>query len=528
MSGLLEIPDLTSGQVYGIKTFDGGSAKMQRLPLIPEIFNANNVEELLRLLTEPAMANLLLQFANDLRQAEGNYEEAAYAINNLVNNSQNYLSKISEKGGLTNKERKGINFALRYVFAAMFKTAGNMTMLWGGWTKDPDVNSIEVVRATDINLSKGDFGVQIPSKAYEKLSQTNALIYNILNSILNQSANEIGNPAEVGLIRQKAIEITSRGLSGVEVGGGTGKDSIKIDYKLGKSGNAAVVDINAGNMGIPDGADLLGNALKDALNLERQQVTDSVVEAIMCTYNSKELRFPRSVSIVVLDQSMLEMNADVDLKEYMDAIKRFGAKRGLYIDVNIITLDQISSEENADLLFRYTGRAKIPADLYNSLRNQGSVVLPEPYTNLMADKISAQFVDTLVGAQLPSGIYVPKEVQSEQETAFYENQVEKLVEEAFSLAKSEGWKGIVIKTATKFRKQGVDGVDFPTAFIYPLTELGYEVACSELKPLINKLAIQEDARSLRLSLNQLFEEGLNDGEVSRQVEVRLITTLVEG
>jgi len=521
----IEKPDLTSGEIFGLKTFDGGSAKIQRIPLMPDIFNAGSLEDLLTALSmNENQANLRL-FVEQL----GEYPNVAAAVSNLIDKSDDYLVKFSS-GTLKNRERDSILFALKYIYSAMFKTAGNMTMFWSAWTKNPEVESIEVCSGTKIGLTDMDFAVQIPSRTFNTLSQTNQLIYNILVSLLNQSVAEVGGRDNLAQIRSKAIEIAAGGLGQVSIGFGKGKESIKIDYKLGKNG-IAVVDINAGNMGIPDGADLLGNRLREALGLERLKVTSAVIEAVMAAYNSEKLSFPKNISVLVLDQGMYEKNKmDVDL--YVQAIKEFGVSRGIDINVNvsslggdsIISLEGEISSELPNLVFRYTNRTQFTSGLQRELDSEGVVVIPEPFTNLIADKVSGQIVRNLGAGLFPDNIIVPEEVQSESITGEYE--IELLISEAFTVAKEGGWDGIVIKTATKFRKQGIDGVDFPTAFIYPVSTLGFEAAESELKSILKNLKLDPYANSLKLSFNQLFTDSLSDDNgLERQVEIRVISAL---
>jgi hypothetical protein len=100
-----------------------------------------------------------------------------------------------------------------------------------------------------------------------------------------------------------------------------------------------------------------------------------------------------------------------------------------------------------------------------------------------------------------------------------------MIDEAFALGLEKGWSGIVIKTATKFRKLNSPGRDYPTAFIYPLTEIGRQVAIDEMKSILKGLAQDPKASTLKLSFNQLYTGSIDSGEDERQVEIRLITVL---
>jgi hypothetical protein len=523
MNASIESQDLASGEIFGLKTFEGGSAKIQRLPVIPEIFNARNMSDLLEALTSETNQKILSDFATQI----GLQGYDSSSITRLLEKSKTLLEK-QKNGGLNKDDRGSIFFGLRYIFSAMFKTAGNLTMFWGGWTTDPNTESIKVFRGTDIGLANLDYGVQVPTRTFEVLSQTNRIIYNILVSLFNQASNDVNNLSDVGAIKERAVEIASQGLNGVEIGFGQGKESIKIDYKLDKAGKAAVVDVNAGVMGIPDGTDLLGNRLRTSLGLERIEATNAVIEAVMATYNSKELKFPQNVSVLVLDQAMYNSNSeDVDL--YVKAINEFAAKRGMFMNVNVIFTDGESlipiegnrSLSSTDLIFRYTNRTTLSSDVRESIK--GTQVIPEPFTNLIADKASMEMVQNLGGGSFSPEIVVPEEVQSKFETGMY--QAAAMIDEAFALGIEKGWSGIVIKTATKFRKQNSEGKDFPTAFIYPLTEIGREVAIDEMKSILKGLAKDPKAASLKLSFNQLFTGSVESDDSERQVEIRLITVL---
>jgi hypothetical protein len=410
---------------------------------------------------------------------------------------------------------------LEWVYGATFKTAGRATMTFAPWCEDPSLRAPQAVWEGESTCS----AVRLPPGILEQAARANALVYERLIGGLN--ACEADLDEGVSGLDLCASVVASRGAARAPlfVRPQDLKSVLKIDYKLGPDNDLLLIDVSAGLVGLVFDDYLLeelGGACGEAPARCAPRLLDAVWERFELEHSST----PRSAAIAVLDREMFDQWRDEDL---LGLRSRLGLRLPLEPGippaeaVPVLTLDALEAwadtpsgapetlgapwSDVPDLLMAYSCRVGelVRPETYAWLRGLGVTIVDERRHAFAAAKelCSAEVLGDPISERVRLPETLVLELSEAAGTHATPGRAEELLTTGWERASSLGWPALAFKIG-KVRRAGAAG-DHPTAYVYPVTDVGRDVA----------------ARSLGRAWRQLTEDGASPTRVvMSRVETR--------
>ena len=503
---LLDYPALR-----GVETLPVGSAKVPRLPCLRELVEAPDVEAAAAVLA--ANAAVLEGYVSAL-EAEGLGSMAA-TVRRVV-------------GRAKRPTRMNADFAavLTWVLNAQHKTAGRATMTFAPWATAPHVEAAGCVKQAD----SGAAYVSLPESIVTAMATANGWVYERMVGRLNAAAALGHSPAAVAGIVAQVGAIGNRGLRPRFAGSRDVKSLLKIDYKIDRDGHLVIVDVNAGLIGAWFDDILLDRSPE--LAGARSRITPRLAEAVLGRYRLQHGHAPRRVTLCVLDEEMYRQWETADIAGLTAELSRQLAQSGApAADIGVIDaagLAAIARGSNAlsllagswagtpDLIIFYSCRIAPEADpaVLAALESAGVTLVDSAAHGTAASKELAT-ADAL-GSGLPDGVRLPETfvLGAADDGAG----AAAAVTRAWASAAARGW-GLLAVKIDKQRREGAAG-DFPTAFLYPVTALGRELAERQIERTFDGVTAAS-GRPSRLVVTHVDHLGGCGGALGRRdIEIR--------
>lgn len=492
----------------GVETLAVGSAKVPRLPCLRELVEAPDVESVAAVLA--ANGATLDGYAAALA-ADGLGDMAAT------------LRRVVERAARLKRMNADLAAVLTWLLNAQHKTAGRATMTFAPWAATRDVQGPACVDTGD----PGSPRVVLSEPAAAAAAVANAWVYERLIGRLNASA--CGRPG--GAVADVAARMGSEGaLQPRFARPHEVKSLLKIDYKLDRRGDLVIVDVNAGLVGAWFDDLLLDRSPEFAATQER--ITPRLVAAVLGRYHIQRGRLPRRVALCVLDEEMFRQWETADIAGLTAELRRqLGDACAPVADIAVIDaagLVTIARRQGAPALFAGAWEGTPDLVVFYSCR-----IAPEADPAVLAalDEAGVTLVDSAVhgvaaskelttpdalGSGLPRGVRLPETFilgAAEDGTGAVA-----AVEQAWAAAGRRGW-GLLAVKIDKQRREGATG-DFPTAFLYPVTPLGRELAQRQIERTFDGVTATS-GRPVRLVVTHVDHLGGCDGPLGRRdIEIR--------
>ena len=274
------------------------------------------------------------------------------------------------------------------------------------------------------------------------------------------------------------------------------KSVLKVDYKLGPAGTLLLIDVSAGLVGLAFDDDLL-DGLDTACGAPPLRCTPRLLDAVWQRFGLERGAAPRSAAVVVLDEEMFEQWGDGDLLALRAQLAlRLSTPpvRPPEDAVPVLTLEALEAWAGGgsevpltlaatwmgvpDLLLVFSCRVGelVQPATYAWLRGLGVTIVDERRHGFAAAKelsTAAVLGDPLCArVRLPeTQLLAPGRVIAGDGSA---RDAERLVAAAWERALALGWPALAFKIG-KLRREGATG-DYPTAYVYPVTDVGRHVA----------------------------------------------------
>ena len=385
---------------------------------------------------------------------------------------------------------------LEWVYGATFKTAGRATMTFAPWCEDPSLPTPQAVWEGESTCS----AVRLPPDILEQAARANALVYERLIGGLNVSQADLDEGVSGLELCASVVASPSAVRAPLFARPQDLKSLLKIDYKLGPDNDLLLIDVSAGLVGLVFDDDLLdglGGACSEAPARCAPRLLDAVWERFELEHGST----PRSAAIAVLDREMFDQWRDEDLLGLRSQLGlRLPIEPGTppAEAVPVLTLDALEAWADAasstpetlgapwrgvpDLLLAYScrvGELVRPAT-YAWLRGLGVTLVDERRHAFAAAKELCSAA--VLGDPISDRVRLPESLVLELSDAAGAHaapgHVEGLLTAGWERASSLGWPALAFKIG-KVRRAGAAG-DHPTAYVYPVTDVGRDVATRSL------------------------------------------------
>jgi hypothetical protein len=492
----------------GVETLSVGSAKVPRLPCLRELVEAPDVETVAAVLA--AHSGMLDGYAAALA-ADGLGDMAAT------------LRRVLERAARLTRMNADLAAVLTWLLNAQHKTAGRATMTFAPWAAAAGVRAPACVDTEDSGATR----VALSQPAVAATAVANAWVYERLIGRLNASA--CGRPggavADIPARIWSGSALRPRFAYPHEV-----KSLLKIDYKLDREGDLVIVDVNAGLVGAWFDDLLLDRSPESAAVPER--ITPRLVEAVLGRYRLQRGSLPRRVALCVLDEEMFRQWETADIAgltaELRRQIEEAGAPAADIAVIDAAGLVTIARRQGAPALFAGAWEGTPELIVFYSCR-----IAPDADPAVLAalDEAGVTLVDSAVhgvaaskelttpdalGSGLPKGVRLPETfiLGAADDGAG----AVAAVEQAWAAAAGRGW-GLLAVKIDKQRREGAAG-DFPTAFLYPVTALGRELAERQIERTFDGVTAASGQGS-RLVVTHVDHLGGCDGPLGRRdIEIR--------
>ena len=382
---------------------------------------------------------------------------------------------------------------LEWVYAATFKTAGRATMSFAPWYEDPSLSTPRAAWQDGSACS----AIRLPPHIVEQAAFANALVYERLIGGLNASEADLGDGASCRELCA-AVAAAERGTAPAPLFARPQdlKSLLKVDYKLGPDDDLLLIDVSAGLVGLAFDDDLL-EGLAEACGAPPARCAPRLLDAVWQRFELERGSAPRSAAVMVLDQEMLDHWGDSDLLGLRSQLGlRLPIEPGTPPEemVPVLTLDAIEAWADAasgapatleapwrgvpDLLLAYScrvGELVRPAT-YAWLRGLGVTIVDERRHALAAAKELC--TPSVLGDSLSPRVRLPEtlvlELSGTSGVRASPGQADGLLTAGWDRASSLCWPALAFKIG-KVRRAGAAG-DHPTAYVYPVTDVGRDVA----------------------------------------------------
>lgn len=492
----------------GVETLAVGSAKVPRLPCLRELVEAPDVETVAAVLA--TNSGTLDDYAAALA-ADGLGDMAAT------------LRRVLERAARLTRMNADLAAVLTWLLNAQHKTAGRATMTFAPWAAARGVHGPACVDAGDAGVPR----VALSEPAAAATAVANAWVYERLVGRLNASAcrSSSGAVADIAARMRNESVLRPRFAYPHEV-----KSLLKIDYKLDRQGDLVIVDVNAGLVGAWFDDLLLDRSPELAAVPER--ITPRLVAAVLARYRLQHGSLPRRVALCVLDEEMFRQWETADIAgltaEFRRQLEEAGAPVADIAVIDAPGLATIAHRQGAPVLFAGAWEGTPDLIVFYSCR-----IAPEADPDVLAalDEAGVTLVDSAVhgiaaskelatpealGSGLPKGVRLPETLilGAADDGAG----AVAAVERAWAAADSRGWALLAVKI-DKQRREGATG-DFPTAFLYPATPLGRELAQRQIERAFDGVTAAS-GRPARLVVTHVDHLGGCDGPLGRRdIEIR--------
>ncbi len=427
---------------------------------------------------------------------------------------------------------------LEWVYGASFKTAGRATMSFAPWYADSSCPAPEAVWDGGTSCSV----VRLPPDAVEQAALANALVYERLIGGLNACDEELGDDASCRAVCARLAAAAERGDPVIPRFAQPHdlKSLLKVDYKLGPGNELLLIDVSAGLVGLAFDDDLL-DGLDKTCGAPRLRCAPRLLDAVWRRFELERGVAPRSAAVVVLDAEMFGQWGDSDLLSLRAqlALRLAAAPVTPPEDaVPVLTLEALEAWADSgsggpstlaaawtglpDLLLVFScrvGELVRPAT-YAWLRRLGVTIVDERRHGCAAAKELC--TAPVLGDPLAARVRLPETLMLEPGSVIGRDgsarDAERLVVAAWERALSLGWPALAFKIG-KLRREGAAG-DYPTAYVYPVTDVGRHVAARSFGRAWRQLA-SAGACPVNLTLSRVETQGGYPGFDRRyDVEVR--------
>ncbi len=495
----------------GVETLPVGSAKVPRLPCLQDLVEAADVETAAAVLA--ANSGVLESYASAL-EADGLGSMAA-TVRRVVARA-------------TRLTRMNADFAavLTWVLNAQHKTAGRATMTFAPWAATPHVDAAGCVEQGD----SGAAYVSLPESIVTAMATANGWVYERLLGRLNAVAAHGQSPALAAdvLARLERLEVRDerpRFVRPHEV-----KSLLKIDYKIDRIGRLVIVDVNAGLIGAWFDDLLLDRSPE--LAGARSRITPRLAAAVLERYRLEHRRSPRRVALCVLDEEMFRQWETADIAGLTAELRRqLEEADGHSPDIAVMDatgLEAVARGQGVpslfagvwkgtpDLVVLYSCRIAPAAEpaVLAALEAAGVTLIDSAVHGVAASKELA--TKEALGVGLPEGVRLPETyvLGAVDDGAGAAAAVERV----WAAATGRGW-GLLAVKIDKQRREGAAG-DFPTAFLYPVTPLGRELAERQIERTFDGVTAAS-GRGSRLVVTHVDHLGGCGGAFGRRdIEIR--------
>ncbi len=495
----------------GVETLAVGSAKVPRLPCLADVVEAPDVPAAAAALA--ANAALLDGYAAAL-ETEGLASMAAT------------LRRVLGRTSRLERMNADLASVLTWLLNAQHKTAGRATMTFAPWAVVPGGDAPAC-------LDRGAAGrarVAVAESTHALMAAANRWVYERVIGLLNASAPR-GAACESVLDRlvspagDPAGDLRPRFVEPADV-----KTLLKIDYKLDGGGRLVIVDVNSGLIGAWFD-DLL---LDDARDLAPAQprITPRLVTAVLERHRLEHGGPPRRVALCVLDEQMYRQWVDADIAglnaELLHQLGRAGSAQEDIAVVDATELGALARPEGPrrlfagtwrgtpDLVVFYSGRIGSQAEpaALAALRDAGVTLVDSARHGLAASK--ELVTPESLGGGLPDGVRLPETflLGGAGDGAW----AAAAVAQVWDAAAERGWRLLAVKL-DKQRRSGAPG-DYPSAYLYPVTPLGKELAERQVARAVDHVMIASP-RASRLVVTRIDHLGGCGGPLGRRdIEMR--------
>lgn len=457
-----------------VETLGVGSAKVPHLPILETVIAAPDADAVIDAVG--AEAATLNAFARRLA-ASGLHAMAATARRAIGARRWN----------------ADLRSLLEWVYGATFKTSGRATMSFAPWYADPSVSTPQAVWEGGSTCS----AVRLPPDIVEQAALANALVYERLIGGLNACEVDLGDGASCQEVCD-AVAAARRGTAPAPLFARPQdlKSLLKVDYKLGPDHDLLLIDVSAGLVGLVFDDELL-DGLDGACGAPPTRCASRLLDAIWQRFELERGSVPRSAAVLVLDQEMFEQWRDSDL---LGLRSRLGLRLPIGPGtppaeaVPVLTLDAIEAWADAasgtpetlgapwrgvpDLMVAFSCRVGelVRPTTYAWLRGLGVTIVDERRHAFAAAKELC--TASVLGDPLSARVRLPETLVLELSDVVgvpaSPGHAERLVAAGWERASSLGWPALAFKIG-KVRRAYAAG-DYPTAYVYPVTDVGRDVA----------------------------------------------------
>ena len=317
------------------------------------------------------------------------------------------------------------------------------------------------------------------------------------------------------------------------------KSLLKVDYKLGPGNELLLIDVSAGLIGLVFDDDLL-DGLDKACAAPPLRCAPRLLDAVWQRFELERGAAPRSAAVVVLDEEMFEQWRDSDLLGLRSQLgSRLGAAAGTPPEdsVPVLTLEALEAwaavgsgtpptfgaawKGVPDLLLVFScrvGELVRPAT-YAWLRGLGVTIVDERRHGFAAAKELC--TAPVLGDPLSARVRLPETLVLEPGGIIGGDcrpDAERLVAAGWERALALGWQALAFKIG-KIRRECGAG-DYPTAYVYPVTDVGRHVAVRSFGRAWRQLA-EAGACPTKVTLSRVETRGGYPGPAGRyDLEVR--------
>jgi hypothetical protein len=458
-----------------VETLGVGSAKVPHLPILEGVIAAPDTDAVLEgiRVEQPALE----AFAERLECA-GLREMAVTARRAIAARRWN----------------ADLRSLLEWVYGAVFKTAGRATMSFAPWYSDPSFASPGAVWERE-NLCSS---VRLPPDVVEQAALANALVYERLIGGLNACVADLGDDASSQEVCASLVAAAERGgpFAPLFARPHDLKSLLKVDYKLGPDSELLLIDVSAGLIGLVFDDDLL-DGLGTSCHAPPFRCAPRLFDAVWQRFELERGAAPRSAAVLVLDEEMFEQWRESDLLGLRSQLGlRLVTAAGTPPEDAVPVLTLTALEDWAamgsgipptlgaawngvpDLLLAYScrvGELVRPAT-YAWLRSLGVIIVDERRHGFAAAKELC--TAPVLGDQLSGRVRLPETLVLEPGGITGRDasprDAERLVAAGWERALALGWPALAFKIGKLRREFGAG--DHPTAFVYPVTDVGRHVA----------------------------------------------------
>jgi hypothetical protein len=521
---------LDADRLATVRTLPVGSAKVPRFGVIEDVLAAPNEVAAIRALAERSAPFLL--YAGQLEDL--GYRSMAATVRRGVSAAQRNVAVLdgrarAPKGAHVDRLNADLLTVLELCYNATFKTAGLTTMEFCPWVHA----GVERDELAACGVAGRTPELWLHDDTMSRVTQANEIIYRRAGGLLSAVREGAGVAHEhetlLGLVLDQAARTAPTAVDLPLRVPGDVPSVLKVDYKWGRDGDLVLVDITPGFMGVSFDDDLLDRV--DAARPQDVRIAGRSAAAVFDALAARGLPTPRRVALTLLDEQMHRLWYDDDVAGFIAALRAEASSRGVpstsmpiltLAGVKALAAGRISAFEQEvaageapllvgpepwtgvpDLVVQYSfkvGRGLSPAE--SARLAAGGITLVDPgHHALFAVKEMAG--REVLGTALPPGVVVP-DVRPVGTVAHFPDG-EGLVDAVWRGASGPPrWDMVTVKTE-KLPRENAPG-DYPTAYIFPVTQVGRRVAERQLPKVVRQLA-EAGGGHLRLTLGEVQVEG---------------------